>query len=77
MEGGGGDRSDFVSPSEVFFIIISRVKTRRVKGAGDLKETRQLLRQTGPELQVRVTDFYCEICRKSSIQFESVLVFWN
>lgn len=59
MEGGGGDRSDFVSPSEVFFIIIiSRVKTRRVKGAGDLKATRQLLRQTGPELQVRVTDFY-------------------
>lgn len=41
-----------------FFIIISRVKTRRVKGAGDLKATRQLLRQTGPELQVRVTDFY-------------------
>lgn len=68
MEGGGGDRSDFVSPSEGFFLIISRVKTRRRrKVGGDLKEKRKLLSQTGPELQVRVTDFYSKISRKNSI----------
>lgn len=67
MEGGGGDRSDFVSPSEGFFSYYIEGENKKKKeggGGGDLKEKRKLLSQTGPELQVRVTDFYSKISPK-------------
>lgn len=37
MEGGGGDRSDFVSPSEVFFYHYFKGENKKSEGGGGLE----------------------------------------